>query len=403
LCLNLGCVTSRDSMARLSASLGVSLELSLGARVAGGRSSAALGRSAASLLSLARGISVESRSSAAVAAPAGGPFTFRRQFRTFAPGQCFAAPGLQQLSSCRSASSSSKSAPSPRGFAEQLTSSAGSSAPAPTRGQVLAADRDFLFASAGAGRQVVLHDYRDTVFLKRLSAAGVACTLMSSSGVAYALSFGMGPEACSFVALQTLGAGLALYAYLRTYVARAVLDPRRSQLLVTGCGLFGVPLSHEEQVPLSKLKPGFDQSDHFIKFRIDGSPWDPSCWVWFRMPRAPPEGLDAKAPGGAQVGYRNVLKDVPSASETGPSAPVFRFPGLSSSPSSSEGFEEDSGRSGPRAPAAKVVAKPLPSAAPSGPRKTIEGLKLQNGLPANAQEEQKVLDFLEDPSAYSAA
>ncbi|CAE8604693.1 unnamed protein product, partial [Polarella glacialis] len=125
--------------------------------------------------------------------------------------------------------------------------------------------------------------------------------------------------------------------------------------------------------------------------------------VWFRMPRAPPEGLDAKAPGGAQVGYRNVLKDVPSASETGPSAPVRRFPGLSSSPSSSEGFEEASGRSGPRAPAAKVVAKPLPSAAPSGPRKTIEGLKLQNGLPANAQEEQKVLDFLEDPSAYSAA
>ncbi|CAE7549896.1 unnamed protein product, partial [Symbiodinium natans] len=95
----------------------------------------------------------------------------------------------------------------------------------------ISADRRYL--TSGGGRRVVLHDYRDLKFLKRVSAIGVFGSLMSSSSLAYAVSLGWNAELCAFLVFQTAGAALALYAYLRTYIARAVLDPRRAQLLIT--------------------------------------------------------------------------------------------------------------------------------------------------------------------------
>lgn len=115
---------------------------------------------------------------------------------------------------------------------------------------------------------VLLHDYRDMKFLKRLSAVGMAASLMSSSGLAYAVSLGWPAEHCAFLAFQTVGAALALYAYLRTYVARAVLCPKRAQLLVTGCSFFGQPRAEDEAIQLSQIRPGYSLEGGYIKFRM---------------------------------------------------------------------------------------------------------------------------------------
>ena len=59
-------------------------------------------------------------------------------------------------------------------------------------------------------------DYRDLKFLQRISAAGLFGTLMSSSGLAYALVLTWPVEHCLMFAFQMVGVPLALHAYLRT-------------------------------------------------------------------------------------------------------------------------------------------------------------------------------------------
>eukprot|EP00931_Biecheleriopsis_adriatica_P055573 TRINITY_DN32895_c0_g1_i1.p1 TRINITY_DN32895_c0_g1~~TRINITY_DN32895_c0_g1_i1.p1 ORF type:complete len:355 (+),score=64.38 TRINITY_DN32895_c0_g1_i1:30-1094(+) len=319
---------------------------------------------------------------------------------------------------CRLASSATTSRGTSRSsWAEQLGSdknlrSQAQPAANSGSGQVLSANRSYL-AGMGGGRQVVLHDYRDVKFLKRVSAAGVAGTLMSSSGLAYAISLNMSPAYCAFLALQTLGSGFALYSYLRTYVARVVLDPNRSQLLVTGCSLFGYPRAEDDQLQLSQIRPGVDLSEGFIKFRLEGSSFDPSCWVWFRIPRAPSDGSPVISRPDAHVGFRPTVQPVSSdpVSEKIPGEIVqghkFLGAGLDGSgrvktPATGTWPQEGEveGRSkGPRAPLAKPAVeaqKPVRR----GPRKAILDMKLQNGLPASPQEEHKLLDLFAEPVAY---
>jgi len=86
-------------------------------------------------------------------------------------------------------------------------------------------------------------------------------------------------------------------------VARAALDPRRGNLVLTGCGYFGEPLATEQQIPLAMLEPGYDIEDSWIKFRTKGSAWNPACWIPYRIPRGvTADGSSVKK--GAQVGYR---------------------------------------------------------------------------------------------------
>ena len=59
-------------------------------------------------------------------------------------------------------------------------------------------------------------DYRDLKFLQRISAAGLFGTLMSSSGLAYAMVLTWPVEHCLMFAFQMVGVPLALHAYLRT-------------------------------------------------------------------------------------------------------------------------------------------------------------------------------------------
>lgn len=78
------------------------------------------------------------------------------------------------------------------------------------------------------------------------------------------------------------------YPFLR-YVARAVLDPKRSQLLITGCTWFGAPRSTEEVIFLDQLRPGHALEGGFIKFRSPAPALLQQClqiswgtkWVWF--------------------------------------------------------------------------------------------------------------------------
>ena len=63
-------------------------------------------------------------------------------------------------------------------------------------------------------------DYRDMKFLQRLSAAALFGTLMSSSGLAYALSLGWPMEHCLFFVFQMLGVPLAMNAYGRTHLGK---------------------------------------------------------------------------------------------------------------------------------------------------------------------------------------
>eukprot|EP00933_Yihiella_yeosuensis_P026698 TRINITY_DN20763_c0_g1_i1.p1 TRINITY_DN20763_c0_g1~~TRINITY_DN20763_c0_g1_i1.p1 ORF type:complete len:374 (+),score=71.72 TRINITY_DN20763_c0_g1_i1:60-1181(+) len=314
---------------------------------------------------------------------------------------------LRRSFATTSASSGSSSSAAGR-FAGQLNDEP-SSPSGLTTPQVLAANRDFL-TGAAAGRQVLLHDYRDVAFLKKVTMIAVTGTLMSSSGLVYAISFGFSAAKCAFIATQTFGGALALYAYLRTSVARVVLDPRRSQLIITGCGLFGAPLPYDEQVPLDQLKPGYFLSDHYIEFKTAGSSFDPATWISFRMPRAPSgtgSGKNTKRKPGAHVGYRQIpterVAESPSAASNssggdGGGRVAGRFPGAGFGGEPEDGFAG----SRPRAPTLKVASKPDPKLTFRGPQKAITALKLSQGLPVSGAEEQKILDFLEDPTAYAA-
>ena len=67
-------------------------------------------------------------------------------------------------------------------------------------------------------KKTLIHseDYRDLKFLQRISAAGLFGTLMSSSGLAYAMVLTWPVEHCLMFAFQMVGVPLALHAYLRT-------------------------------------------------------------------------------------------------------------------------------------------------------------------------------------------
>eukprot|EP00930_Biecheleria_cincta_P057155 TRINITY_DN43129_c0_g1_i1.p1 TRINITY_DN43129_c0_g1~~TRINITY_DN43129_c0_g1_i1.p1 ORF type:complete len:338 (-),score=51.12 TRINITY_DN43129_c0_g1_i1:45-1058(-) len=312
--------------------------------------------------------------------------------------------GLQRWAATGAAASGTRKADVPTpSWAQQLGGNT------PQESQVLAANRDFLLSGAGAGRQVLLHDYRDVKWLKRISAAGLAGTLMSSSGVAYAVSFGMPLEYCGFLALQTVGVGFALYSYCRTYVARAVLDPRRSQLILTGCSLFGYPRTNDDIIQFRELQPGPFVTAHFIQFRLAGSSLSPSNWIWFRMPRS--GGDVAAVKPGEKVGYRAQTQSaaagaraplaaaaVSEGSSTGGGYRRFLGAGLGADADISTGPALSSG---PRRPSAKSV--PAEAAVSREPQKIIPGLKLTNGLPASPQEEQKLFDFFEEPAAYGSS
>eukprot|EP00913_Durusdinium_trenchii_P033788 g31629.t2 len=252
----------------------------------------------------------------------------------------------------------------------------------------ISVDRRFL--AGESSQMVVLHDYRDMKFLQRLSAAALFGTLMSSSGLAYALSLGWPAEHCLAFVFQMVVVPLFANAYLRTYIARAVLDPKRSQLLITGCTWFGVPRTTEDVIFLDQMRPGHALEGGYIKFRGLGPAWDVSRWIWFRLPRGG-HGSENVRPG-QQVGHR------PKSSR--PAEPA----GLRSSNEKEEQLkglgvtQQDSGGfAAPRAPQKRQVQeKPLRR----GPRKAIQALKLQGGLPASSQEEQKLFDFFEEPAAY---
>jgi len=302
------------------------------------------------------------------------------------------------------------------------TSASGSVSAAVEKGptRMVGANRDFL--SGTSTQQVLLHDYRDIKFLKQATAIGVFCTLMSSSGLAYAVSFHMSAGACCGFVFQMVSAAAFTVMYLRTYVARAVLDPRRGQLIVTGCGFFGEPMKSDQCLPLASIDPGAEVMDHYIKFRLRGSALDPSRWVWYRIPRSP-AGADGKVPDklkGSQVGIRPELAQSVSAASgstaphrkeklTSPTSSGHSFRGAGLGSSSDDSFEggfaakptapssASRNRAGVAALAAAAGRNSRPTAAAS-----IVGLKLQDGVATNGQEEQKIVDFFAEPLAYAA-
>jgi len=286
--------------------------------------------------------------------------------------------------------------------------------------RVVTADRGFL--ATGRASEVLLHDYRDTRFLKRVSAVGVCGTLMSCSAVAYAVAFGLGSVSCGGLVLQAMGAGVCLTWYLRTYVARASLDSRRARLALTCCGLFGEALSMEQYIPLHLIEPGVSVEKDFIKFRLRGPFWNPNCWIWYRIPRAQDDGR-SRAPG-AQVGYRPdstsrttcaTSEGMPvslargAADTNGTSSAPRRFSGagLGAGPSGFEGsVMPPLGPAMPMPAATKAraeeeQAQSETSATAHTAQKSLSGLKLLHGLPLNSMEEQKIIDFFEDPTAYA--
>lgn len=302
---------------------------------------------------------------------------------------------------------------------EQLRGPATPASATPAHGNrpslVVAADRNFLLASAGGGHQVLLHDHRNLTFLKRITAGGVFVALMSSSGLVYALTFDFGPAACAGLALQTVGGFLLLVMYLRTYVARAVLDQRRAKLVLTGCGFFGEPLATDQQIPLMHLQPGASRSDHYIKFRIRGAAWDPSCWIWYRMPRASAEDGAARS-AGAQVGFRaspaetflapaateaSLARMLSPASHTGRRFPGAGLGGVVGPTATAPVGPALLGSSPSREAAQSLGGTSTRENNASALCKSLAGLRLQHGLPANDAEEQKILDFFDDPTAYA--
>lgn len=278
--------------------------------------------------------------------------------------------------------------------------------------QMLEVDRGALGSGGG---QVLIHDHRELKFLKQLSAAGIFAALMSSSGLAYAVSLDFGFTYVAGLFLQTTGAGLLLMAYLRSYVARASLDPRRARLVITSSSLFGEPSLTDQELPLALLEPGATLTDHYIKFRISGSKWNPACWIAYRMPRARADGRDRKP--GAQVGYRasvaartqlsatttSSASAAPSSVGVSKSRHRFLGAGLGGSDAAAEGMPR--GFAAPpssRLPRVAAEATSRAAPEPAAPEKSLAGLTLHHGLPVNHAEEQKILEFFDDPMAYAA-
>eukprot|EP00932_Pfiesteria_piscicida_P006339 SRR837773.16272.p1 GENE.SRR837773.16272~~SRR837773.16272.p1 ORF type:complete len:255 (-),score=70.81 SRR837773.16272:22-723(-) len=221
---------------------------------------------------------------------------------------------------------------------------------------------------------------------------------------------------CAGLAFQTVGFAVLLGMYLRTTVARAVLDARRSRLLVTSCALFGEPGS-EQELPLMAIQPGPFLMDTWIKFRVRGPIVDPSTWIWYRIPRVQLDGGVRKK--GVQMGFtaEPVAAMVRPEQEKLRGPPVNqgpqgrRFPGLGKADGDDDGF----GSSGPKRGARAAPAAPASrgrsdgeapswaSAAIAAPMaKSLSDLRLVDGLPRDAREEQKIIDFLEDPMAYGS-
>lgn len=318
-----------------------------------------------------------------------------------------------------------------------------SRAPSP---RVVAADRSFLLGieavpGSGTGAQslVVLHEHRDVDFLRRVSAVGLFGTLMSSSGLAYALSMGMSSAVSGGLALQTAGAALCLAMYLRTYVARLVLDTKRARLSITGCGLFGEPMAREQNVPLALLQPGVKTSEKYIQFRVRGQPWDPFCWVWYKVPRisatkpgiagasvwnaaaaalpitgpTPVKSADAKLAVTSLPMVGRLAKDNGASSTAVTSSSHARraFPGaglrcVTAARAADSAAADALVPSVPAAPMAPSLTPNRFAVAPVSPPPTVErsplaGLRLRGGLPLNAREEQKLLDFFADPTTYA--
>jgi len=299
------------------------------------------------------------------------------------------------------------------GKADASQSSGSKAATDVERQRMVSADRSFLLGQRGStasGGQVLLHDFRDLTFLKRLTAAGIFGTCMSSSGLVYAITLNLGPAACGGLALQTLTAGFLLVVYLRTYVARLVLDPKRGRVLVTGCTFFGEAMQTDQEVPLMAIKPQPEVTDPYIKFGIRGPMLDPLTWFWYRIPRAPEGEERAKKAKkkGAQVGFTpepTVVAARPEQERLRGPAPTAggaggrRFPGAGLG---NEDLEDDGfGTGGPAVKPGKPVKRAVVDTSASRPvTKTLSNFKLLDGLPVDAREEQRLVEFLEDPMAY---
>lgn len=290
--------------------------------------------------------------------------------------------------------------------------------------RMVSADRAFLLGGSGGSHrdQVLLHDSRDVKHLKLVTNGGLFATLMSSSGIAYAVAFNMGPAAIGGFALQTVAAAIVfLYVYPRTYVARAVLDPRRATISLTGCGLFGEPLASAERIPLAMLHPGTSRCDTYIKFRTRAPAVNPSSWVWYRMPRAHVFDGSAKGKVASQVGFRAEAEEPAE-----PAAPAAAPPPQNARPAKGShfpgaGLGDDSRSAIPGAPhaprprgrGAVAQSRPIGRAGDatshtvqeeaSSSYRSLADLRLQNGLPASPEEEQKVLDFFDNPTDYALA
>lgn len=78
-------------------------------------------------------------------------------------------------------------------------------------------------------------DYRDLQFLKKLSAAALFGTLMSSSGLAYALALTWPLERCLMFMFQMVGVPLVAHAYLRTCLGCGCASQIRSFFLWPEC------------------------------------------------------------------------------------------------------------------------------------------------------------------------
>eukprot|EP00435_Cladocopium_sp_Y103_P052992 s1206_g16.t2 len=226
-----------------------------------------------------------------------------------------------------------------RGFAKDWATQLGADG---DRAETIAVDRRFL---AGEGsRMVLLHDYRDLKFLQRISAVALFGTLMSSSGLAYALALTWPVERCLMLAFQMVGVPLVIF--------------------------------------LDQLRPGHALEGGFIKFRLEGSAWDMSRWIWFRMPRGA-HGTDTVRPG-KQVGNRPVQR---SAQAVEKSSTTVEQPGDGRRHFLGAGLGVAGGPDRPEfaAPRAPQIRQTPEQVTPQGPRRVLQALRLQDGLPASSQ------------------
>eukprot|EP00927_Polykrikos_kofoidii_P053982 TRINITY_DN48489_c0_g1_i1.p1 TRINITY_DN48489_c0_g1~~TRINITY_DN48489_c0_g1_i1.p1 ORF type:complete len:376 (-),score=33.95 TRINITY_DN48489_c0_g1_i1:98-1177(-) len=301
------------------------------------------------------------------------------------------------------------------GLADEFRGAAPSSADsAQQRGRgdprrVVAADKGFLSAAKHDNQIVLIHDYRDLKFLRRLSGAGIFASAMSCCAVGGAVLGGYGLEICGSLTFLAAGSALTLLMYFRTYVARAVLDPRRGRLSLTGCGLFGKPLAVEQHLPLTLIEPGYTMTQEFIKFRLRGSGMDPSTWIWFRMPRAQADGSARKS--GVQVGSSldspalGLKKAVDSEVGASDGKRGFLGAGLGVSAGSAKVGQVTLGQDPfamPASPSNEVNTQRSDREVGQRGQRSLTSLRLHYGCPADAVEEAKILDFLNDPTEYAA-